>query len=76
MEWVIGLLTASPEAYAERIGPLLVSPDLEGRSGAMFDQKGNPILPSPKLTDASYLNGFIANSEALVARAGPGTADR
>jgi hypothetical protein len=66
MEWVIGLLTASPEAYAERIGPLLVSPDLEGRSGAMFDQKGNPILPSPKLTDASYRNGFIANSEALL----------
>jgi NAD(P)-dependent dehydrogenase (short-subunit alcohol dehydrogenase family) len=69
MEWMIGLLTAGPEKYAERIVPLIVSPDLEARSGAMFDQKGNPILPSPKLTDASYVRALIANSEALVARA-------
>ncbi len=69
MEWMIGLLTASPETYAERIAPLLVSPDLEAHNGAMFDQKGNPILPSQKLTDASYLSAFIANSEALVSRA-------
>jgi hypothetical protein len=39
-EWIIGLLTPSPEAYAERITPLLVSPDLEGHSGAMFDSNG------------------------------------
>jgi NAD(P)-dependent dehydrogenase (short-subunit alcohol dehydrogenase family) len=66
-EWLIGLLTASPETYARRLAPLLVSPDLEGHSGAMFDQKGNAVLPSPKLTDASYVNAFIAASEALVA---------
>ena len=69
MEWMIGLLTASPETYAERIAPLLVAPDLDAHNGAMFDQKGNPILPSPKLTDASYVSAFIGNSEALVARA-------
>jgi NAD(P)-dependent dehydrogenase (short-subunit alcohol dehydrogenase family) len=69
MEWVIGLLTVSPETYAERIAPLLVSPDLETHNGAMFDQKGNPILPSPKLMDVPYVNAFIANSEALLARA-------
>ena len=68
-EWMIGLLNPSPESYAERIVPLLVSPDLEGHSGAMFDQKGNAVLPSPRLTDASYRNGYIAASEALVARA-------
>jgi hypothetical protein len=26
--------------------PLLVTPDIEGRSGAMFDKKGQAILPS------------------------------
>jgi len=67
---MIGLLTASPNTYAERLTPLLVSPDLEAHGGAMFDQKGNAILPSPKLTDASYVSSFIAASEALVARAG------
>jgi NAD(P)-dependent dehydrogenase (short-subunit alcohol dehydrogenase family) len=70
MEWMIGLFTAGPEAYAQRIVPLVVAPDLEAHSGAMFDQKGNAILPSPKLTDASYRKAFIAASEALVTRAG------
>ncbi len=55
------------DAYAERLTPLLVSRDLEGHSGAMFDRKGQAILPSPKLTDSSYVNAFITGSEALVA---------
>ena len=66
-EALIGLVNPSPETYAERLAPLLVSPDLEGHSGAMFDRKENAILPSPKLTDASYRDAFIAASEALVA---------
>lgn len=68
METMIGLFTPSPEAYAERIVPLLVSPDLEGHSGAMFDQKGAAVLPSPKLGDAEHRRAFLAESEALVAR--------
>ena len=70
MEWMIGLLTSTPETYAQRIVPLIVSPDLETHSGAMFDQQGNAILPSPKLTDASYRKAFVAASAALVNRAG------
>jgi hypothetical protein len=61
-------LTPSPETYAERIVPLLVSPDLEGHSGTLFDRKGFAILPTPALTDASYVSAFIAESEALAAR--------
>ena len=67
VEWMIGLVNPSVETYAERLTPLLVSPDLEAHTGAMFDQKGNAILPSPKLRDASYVNAFISASEALVA---------
>jgi NAD(P)-dependent dehydrogenase (short-subunit alcohol dehydrogenase family) len=66
VEAVLGLLAPSPEAYAERLASLLVSRDLEGHSGAMFDRKGNAIVPSPKLMDVSYTSAFIAASEALV----------
>jgi hypothetical protein len=59
----------SAETYGERITPLLVSPDLEGHSGAMFDSKGQAILPSSKLTDSAYVQAFLAASEALVSRA-------
>jgi NAD(P)-dependent dehydrogenase (short-subunit alcohol dehydrogenase family) len=68
IEWMIGLTAPGAAAYAEGIAPLLVSPDLEGHSGAMFDRKGYPIIPSPKLT-GSHMRKFIAASEALVSRA-------
>jgi hypothetical protein len=44
-ESLIGLVTPSADTYAQRIAPLLVSPDLEGHSGAMFDRKGRAVLP-------------------------------
>ncbi|HEY1303600.1 MAG TPA: SDR family NAD(P)-dependent oxidoreductase [Vicinamibacterales bacterium] len=70
MEWMIGLFTSSPETYAARTVPLVVSPDLEAHSGAMFDQHGNAIVPTPKLTNASYRQAFLAASTALVTRGG------
>jgi NAD(P)-dependent dehydrogenase (short-subunit alcohol dehydrogenase family) len=68
VEGLIGLVMPRAETYAKRIVPLLVSSDLEGHSGAMFNNKGEPILPSPKLTD-SYISEFLAASEAMVSRA-------
>ena len=68
-EFVMGLVAKSAATYAERLVPVLVSPDLEGHSGAMFDPKGFAIFPSPKLTD-DYTNKFIGASEALVSRTG------
>lgn len=68
-ETLIGWFTPTPEAYAERIAPLLVSPDLETHTGAMFNQKAEAILPSPKLADGPHVASFLAESEALVARA-------
>lgn len=69
MESLIGLFTPTPEAYAERITPLLASPDIEAHSGAMFNQKGSAVLPSPQLADGAHVGRFLAESEALVARA-------
>lgn len=68
-ETVIGWFTPTPEQVGAVLVPLLVSPDLEARSGAMFDQQARAILPSPKLT-ADYVDRFVAASEALVAPIG------
>lgn len=69
LEMLIGLFTPNPETYAARITPLLVSPDLEAHSGVMFNQKGFAIMPSPRLEDGAHVAKFLAESEALVARA-------
>jgi len=68
-EALIGLFSPNVSTYVERIAPLLVSPDLEQHSGAMFNKKGQAILPTPKLTDISYEKEFMAASEKLVSRA-------
>jgi NAD(P)-dependent dehydrogenase (short-subunit alcohol dehydrogenase family) len=70
VEWLAGFMMIEPEVYAERIVPLLVSRDLDDRSGAMFDTKAQAILPSPSAQTASYATALMAASEALIARAG------
>ncbi|MGC5833354.1 SDR family NAD(P)-dependent oxidoreductase [Ralstonia pseudosolanacearum] len=68
-ETLIGWLTPTADTYAQRITPLLMSPDLEGHSGAMFNSKGQAILPSPGLGEA-HIRKFMAASEALANRTG------
>jgi NAD(P)-dependent dehydrogenase (short-subunit alcohol dehydrogenase family) len=68
-ETLIGLLTPTADAYAQRIVPLLLTPGIEKHSGAMFDSKGRAILPSAGLSEA-HSRKFMAASEALLARAG------
>ena len=48
--------------------PLFFAPELEARSGAMFNQKADAIRPTPTMTPA-HVAAFVAESEALVARA-------
>lgn len=69
VEWMIGLFTPTAETYAKRIVPLLVAPELEGRSGVMFNQKAKAILPTAEL-DEARVGRFLAESDALIARAG------
>ncbi|QIJ76014.1 SDR family NAD(P)-dependent oxidoreductase [Methylobacterium sp. NI91] len=66
VEWLTAFMTLKPGAYADRIAPLLVSPDLDGRSGAMFDNKARAILPSAKLLRPGYAKALIAASRNLV----------
>jgi NAD(P)-dependent dehydrogenase (short-subunit alcohol dehydrogenase family) len=69
LETLIGWFTPTAEAYAQRIAPLLVTPDLEAYSGAMFNQKGEAIMSSSKLADGAHVARFLAESEELVSRA-------
>ncbi len=69
IESMIGFLKQNPESYAERIVPLLVAPELESHSGAMFNNKGDAIEASEGLSE-SHIRAFMAESEALVAQAG------
>jgi NAD(P)-dependent dehydrogenase (short-subunit alcohol dehydrogenase family) len=65
VEWMIGLMMPTAEKYAERIVPLLVASELEGRSGAMFGKKGAAILPTEGF-DEPRVARFIEASEALL----------
>jgi NAD(P)-dependent dehydrogenase (short-subunit alcohol dehydrogenase family) len=67
-EWLIGLMMPTAEQYAERVVPLLLAPELEGRSGAMFGKKGTAILPTEGM-DEPHVARFIEASEALLERA-------
>jgi hypothetical protein len=68
IEWLTSFMTIEPETYAERLAPLLVSPSLNNRSGTMFNNLAEAILPSPKSMEASYAAALMAASERLVAR--------
>lgn len=67
LEGLIGLMTPTADDYAKRIAPLLVAPELEARSGALFNGKAQAILPSPGLVPA-HVAAFLNESQALVAR--------
>ncbi|MBS1004515.1 SDR family NAD(P)-dependent oxidoreductase [Acetobacter thailandicus] len=69
LEGIIGAFNPTPEQYADRIVPLLVSSDITGKSGVMFDKKAQAIKSSAGLTD-DYIATFLAASERLVAHTG------
>lgn len=69
LEGLIGLMTPTADSYAQRIAPLLLAPELEAHSGALFNNKARAILPSPKLT-SPHVKAFLAESQALADRAG------
>lgn len=67
MELMTSFMTIKPEKYAERLTPLLVSPDVEGRSGSMFNHQAEAILPSTKMTE-DHISAFLGGSRALVSK--------
>jgi hypothetical protein len=68
LEGAIGFLLQSPEEYAKRIVPLLFTPELEGRSGVLFNRLGKPILPTKGFDDA-HVARLMASATGLLDRA-------
>lgn len=67
IEAIIGWVTPSADSYAKRITPLLFSSYIHNFSGAMFNNKGEAILPSEGL-NSMHINKFIAASESLLSK--------
>lgn len=67
-EALIGLFTISARRYAERTVPVLFAPELEGRTGLMFNPAPHAILPTDGLTP-ERVERFAEASEALLERA-------
>jgi NAD(P)-dependent dehydrogenase (short-subunit alcohol dehydrogenase family) len=65
---LIGWFYQSADQYAERLVPLLVSPDIESYSGSMFGRFADPIYSNPVLLDKGYLSKFMEESEKLIER--------
>jgi len=72
VEGLIGMRFGGPDEYAENIAPLIVSPDIEQFSGAMFNKRGDAILPSPAMGDGAYVRRFMEASERLARTVLPG----
>lgn len=68
LEGTVGLLLQSPDEYAKRIVPLLFTPELEGRSGVLFNRLGKPVLPS-KGFDEARVARFMDAATGLLDRA-------
>jgi hypothetical protein len=51
IELLLRPFTITPETYAERMVPLFVAPELEGRSGLMFNNKAEAIRASATSTE-------------------------
>ncbi|GMO45615.1 SDR family NAD(P)-dependent oxidoreductase [Bradyrhizobium sp. TM233] len=76
VEWLTSFMMVEPDVYAERLVPLLVSRDLNGRSGAMFNNKAEALLASPSSTEPSYAAALMGASDRLVSRALEGRAGK
>jgi hypothetical protein len=63
------MLFGGPDNYAENIAPLILSPDIELFSGAMFNKRGDAIQASPAMADSAYVRRFMEASEQLARKA-------
>jgi NAD(P)-dependent dehydrogenase (short-subunit alcohol dehydrogenase family) len=69
---IIGLLFQSAETYAGKILPLLLTPEIEDHSGAMFNRHAAAIQSNPWLLRGQRVQRVMLESQKLVERAGVG----
>jgi NAD(P)-dependent dehydrogenase (short-subunit alcohol dehydrogenase family) len=64
---LIGLLFQSPDTYAKKVIPLLVHPELEDRSGSLFNRNAQPIEPNPWLLANDNLERVVQAAQTMSA---------
>jgi NAD(P)-dependent dehydrogenase (short-subunit alcohol dehydrogenase family) len=69
IESLIGWFSPSAEQYAERITPLLLAPELDKHSGALFDRKGRALMPTPGIDTPAHMGAFLQQSRELIDKA-------
>ena len=69
---IVGLLFQSAETYAGKILPLLLTPEIEDHSGAMFNRHAVAIQSNPWLLRGQHVQRVTQESEKLVERDGVG----
>ncbi|GMM58477.1 putative short-chain dehydrogenase/reductase [Maudiozyma humilis] len=67
MENMMSCFQQTPEVYASKMLPLLVTPAIEDRDGTMFNNKGDAILPSEGL--GQKVEDFWKASDSLLQKA-------
>ena len=70
IEAIIGLLRPTAEQYAERLGPVILAPDLDDKSGVHFNSKGVAIAPSEVMTVERVERLITASEELLKMKSG------
>lgn len=63
---LVGLLFQDAETYAAKIAPLLVHPELEDRSGTLFNRNARPIESNPWLIADTHCARVEEAAEALL----------
>ncbi|MFH4619848.1 oxidoreductase [Vibrio furnissii] len=69
LEGVIGLLSPTPEQYADNILPTMFAHDLDQHNGALFNRKGQALLPSEGIDSPNYMNSFVEQARVLIQKA-------
>ena len=64
-ETVIGLITTSAKTYGQRTAMLMMSQELRGTSGLLFNQKCREIQANPWCNEAN-VEAFLAQSDLVV----------
>jgi NAD(P)-dependent dehydrogenase (short-subunit alcohol dehydrogenase family) len=65
LETAMGWFTPTPEQYAQKVVPAMLSPQLNELNGVHIDKKGNLLDGSKGLTQ-EYANEYIAKCEELL----------
>ena len=65
LESVVSLVNISPQKYGERTARLILSPQLDGKSGLLFNQAGREVHRNPWCSDEN-VEEYIKQSKSLL----------